>query len=61
MYGPLLSIPDCPGCGVAPGELHIEGCEVETCPACGGQYTLCQCNENIKERLPWEGPMGSLT
>ena len=27
----------CHNCGVAKGELHIWGCDVERCPACGAR------------------------
>ena len=33
----------CPDCGAGPGELHVPGCEVEQCPACGGRVISCDC------------------
>jgi hypothetical protein len=33
----------CDDCGVAKGELHIWGCDVERCPAYGGQVIYCEC------------------
>lgn len=33
----------CGDCGVSRGELHLDGCDIEVCPCCGGQYMCCEC------------------
>lgn len=38
----------CHDCGVAEGEIHQRGCDMEKCPACGGQLITCGC---IRERM----------
>jgi hypothetical protein len=51
----------CPDCGAEPGDLHTFGCDVERCPACGGQLISCGCFEDsfdqdsIPDRMPWTG------
>lgn len=44
----------CPDCGVAPGELHQQGCDIERCPECGGQMLMDDCELTVP-RLPWTG------
>lgn len=34
----------CHDCRVLRGELHVPGCDVEECPACGGQVFMCECS-----------------
>ncbi len=33
----------CGDCGVVVGELHLDGCDIEVCPRCSGQFICCEC------------------
>jgi hypothetical protein len=33
----------CRDCGVVKGQYHVPGCDVDECPACGGQAITCDC------------------
>ncbi len=33
----------CHDCRVSAGQLHVMGCDVEECPACGMQLITCSC------------------
>lgn len=36
----------CHDCGVKKGEFHLEACDWEICPKCGGQLLSCDCDWN---------------
>jgi len=42
-------MPTCPDCAVKRGQLHVPGCDVEQCPACGEQAISCACLEEEEE------------
>jgi hypothetical protein len=33
----------CGDCGVRPGGFHHPGCDLQSCPVCGGQMMTCGC------------------
>ena len=47
----------CPDCGAKVGELHVTGCDVEQCPACGLQLLMCHGGERheAKGSGVWDG------
>jgi rRNA maturation protein Nop10 len=56
----------CPRCGADKGEVHVDGCEVERCPKCGGVMRHClsgdgPCTwENLRYRYVNEKPGGEV-
>ncbi len=42
-------IPRCGDCNVVPGQVHHHGCDIEQCPACGGQSISCGCRWDVEE------------
>jgi hypothetical protein len=36
-------LPKCGDCDVRKGQLHVVGCDIEECPACGWQVISCGC------------------
>lgn len=45
----------CPDCGADPGRPHHEGCDVERCSVCGGQYISCGCEDHQPRESKWNG------
>lgn len=43
-----LGIDSCHDCGAQQGTLHATLCDMEVCPACGGQLLSCDC-EHVGE------------
>lgn len=46
----------CHDCGVAPGQLHVRGCDVERCPLCGHQLIGCPCAKRHLQLIEDEEP-----
>jgi hypothetical protein len=43
----------CNDCGVSIGELHIDGCDTESCTECSLQRISCECDSDNREK--WTG------
>lgn len=46
---------NCPDCGVSPGEIHLDHCDVERCSCCGDQKMSCYCHPHDKAFARWTG------
>jgi len=47
----------CHDCGVLEGQLHQRGCDMESCPFCGGQLIGCDCcYTKLGFKVDWKHP-----
>lgn len=51
----VTEMESCPDCGTLPSNIHLDGCDVERCSVCGGQYLMCGCDEHDKAFARWTG------
>jgi len=53
---PNLDLPNCHDCNAKPGEMHMEGCDVERCSSCGSQRLSCDCDgDHDRHFARWTG------
>jgi hypothetical protein len=46
---------NCPDCYVEPGEVHLDGCDIERCSSCARQKMVCDCKDHDKSFARWTG------
>lgn len=46
---------ECHDCGAQPGQPHVEGCDVERCSVCGGQWLMCGHDNHDPLFARWTG------
>lgn len=52
---PLDPYEKCQDCGISSGGKHHPGCDLERCPACGGQLNSCGCQDEYPdESADWQ-------
>ena len=50
-----IVIRDCHDCGAKPGEVHVDGCDMEHCSVCGFPRLGCGCKGHDKAFARWTG------
>ena len=53
----MNKLTNCHDCAAKPGQCHKDGCDVERCSDCGGQFISCGCGSatHDKDFAKWTG------